>query len=366
MPRVSSRPHTGRDRLVWVDVARGVALVSMFVAHTAPSGGPAGVLNLSEHLTAALFAALVGVSARLEVQGLGVGRALVRAMVRAAALLGAAWLTSLFDAAVVDVLTHLAVITVLMALLAALPLAVHLVLALLAGGGGILLPASGTLAVADALAPAARALGLDPAELVPAVAGFLTAGPYRLTAFLGWALLGAVLVRTVHGTTTALPRSGRLVGLGWGVGGVVLAGLVILLSRVQTGAAPVPYTGTAAEILVDTGLVLGVLGLCAAVVPSRPSPATDLLAVPGSMTLSVYVAHQAYLGWVLTAGPGPWVDGRGADDTWFNLAVLLAGGILLPLLWRGLVRVRPFRAGPLEGVVRLVTDPIGRRSRGEH
>lgn len=69
---------------------------------------------------------------------------------------------------------------------------------------------------------------------------------------------------------------------------------------------------------------------------------------------------------MLTAGPGPWVDGRGADDTWFNLAALLAGGILLPLLWRALVRVRPFRVGPLEGVVRLVTDPIGRRPRGEH
>ncbi len=362
MPRVSSRPHTGRDRLVWVDVARGVALVSMFVAHVAPSGGPAGVLNLSEHLTAALFAALVGVSARLEVQGLGVGRALVRAMVRAAALLGAAWLTSLFDAAVVDVLTHLAVITVLMALLAALPLAVHLVLALLAGGGGILLTAAGTLAVADALAPAARALGLDLAELVPAVAGFLTAGPYRLTSFLAWALLGAVLVRTVHGTTTTtLPRSARLTGLGWAAGGVALAGIVLALSRTQTGAMPVPYTGTAAEILVDTGLVLGVLGLCAAVVPARVPLLTDLLAVPGAMTLSVYVAHQAYLGRVLDAGPGPWLDDAGRDDTWFNLAVLVLGAILLPLLWRALVRVRPFRAGPLEGIIRLATDPIARR-----
>ncbi|MFJ3312230.1 hypothetical protein ACIPJU_05400 [Micrococcus endophyticus] len=358
--------HTTRDRLVWVDVARGLALVSMMVAHVAPTGGPAGILNLSEHLTAALFAALVGVSACLEATRFGLGRALVRALIRAAALLGAAWLTSLFGAAVVDILTHLAVVTVFMALLAALPLAVHLVLALLAGGGGILLAQTGSARVVDALAPAASALGLDPAGLHRWTSFLVVDGPYRLPLLLAWALLGAVLVRTVHGTTTALPRSGRLVGLGWGVGGVVLAGLVILLSRVQTGAAPVPYTGTAAEILVDTGLVLGVLGLCAAVVPSRPSPATDLLAVPGSMTLSVYVAHQAYLGWVLTAGPGPWVDGRGADDTWFNLAVLLAGGILLPLLWRGLVRVRPFRVGPLEGVVRLVTDPIGRRSRGEH
>ena len=40
-------------RLVWVDVARGLALVSMFVAHAAPSGGTGGVLHLTEFLTAA-------------------------------------------------------------------------------------------------------------------------------------------------------------------------------------------------------------------------------------------------------------------------------------------------------------------------
>ena len=33
---------TARGRLVWVDVARGLALVSMMVAHTAPTGGPGG------------------------------------------------------------------------------------------------------------------------------------------------------------------------------------------------------------------------------------------------------------------------------------------------------------------------------------
>lgn len=353
--------HTARDRLIWVDVARGVALVGMMVAHVAPTGGPAGVLHLSEHLTAALFAALVGVSARLEATRLGPGRALVRALIRAAALLGAAWLTALSGAAVVDILTHLAVVTVLMALLAALPLAVHLVLALLAGGGGILLVQTGSGRVVDALAPAASALGLDPAGLHRWISLLVVDGPYRLPLLLAWALLGAVLVRTVHGaTTTTLPRSARLTGLGWAAGGVALTGIVLALSRAQTGAMPVPYTATPAEVLVDTGLVAAVLGLCAAVVPARAPLLTDLLAVPGAMTLSVYVAHQAYLGWVLRAGPGPWRDAAGRDDTWFNLGVLILGAILLPLLWRALVRVRPFHTGPLEGIVRLATDPIRR------
>ena len=40
--------------------------------------------------------------------------------------------------------------------------------------------------------------------------------------------------------------------------------------------------------------------------------------------------------------------------------MLVAGALLLPLLWRAVVRVGPFRAGPLEGVVRLLTAPFDR------
>ncbi|WP_409480485.1 hypothetical protein [Micrococcus luteus] len=348
---------TARGRLVWVDVARGLALVSMVVAHTAPTGGPGGVLHLSEHLTAPLFAALVGVGARLEAEWLGRGRAVPRALVRAAALFGAVWLTGHFGAAVVNVLAHLAVLTVVMALLAALPLGAHLVLALLSGGGGLLLAATPTADVVDRLAPAAQALGLHRPALTPWVSAFLTDGPYRLPLFLAWALLGAVLVATVHGTTTAAPaRSARLTGLAWAAGGIALAGVVLALSRTRTGAAPVPYTATPAEALLDTGLVLTVLGACAALMPRRCA----LLAVPGAMTLSVYVAHLWYLGWVLRLGPGPWRSATGTDDTWFNVTVLIAGSLLLPLLWRAIVQLGPFRAGPLEGLVRLLTAPFGR------
>lgn len=48
-----------KNRLVWPDAARGVAVLSMFVAHVAPGGG---VILLSEFLTAPLFALLVVVS----------------------------------------------------------------------------------------------------------------------------------------------------------------------------------------------------------------------------------------------------------------------------------------------------------------
>ena len=50
-----------------VDVVRAVVLVSMYVAHVAPSSGPGRVLELSEYLTMPLFALLVGVGAQLGV-----------------------------------------------------------------------------------------------------------------------------------------------------------------------------------------------------------------------------------------------------------------------------------------------------------
>lgn len=46
-------------RHLWLDLARGLAVVSMLVAHTAPAGG---IFNVTEYLTAPLFAALIGAS----------------------------------------------------------------------------------------------------------------------------------------------------------------------------------------------------------------------------------------------------------------------------------------------------------------
>jgi hypothetical protein len=50
--RVAPTVAVERSRDLGVDVARGVAVFSMFVAHFAPSAGPGGVLILSEYLTA--------------------------------------------------------------------------------------------------------------------------------------------------------------------------------------------------------------------------------------------------------------------------------------------------------------------------
>ncbi|MDY6054684.1 hypothetical protein [Micrococcus sp.] len=373
-----------RHRLVWVDVARGLALVSMMIAHTAPSGGPAGVLNLSEFLTAALFAALVGVGSALERRRYGAGRTLVLAAVRALALWAAAFLADLFGAQVVDILRHLALVTLAMGVFGALPRVGRAVLALVGVALGVWLTALGTVTVAahlsaglaplqEATAPIRAQLGnvgaaleiTDP-EVLMWTASYLTAGPYRLPLLLAWALLGSVLVASV----VRFEGVARVTAVAWAGAGLLVAGAGLAWSRWHIGEFPTPYTASLADVAVTGGLVVLALGLCAAVVPAHLPWLTDPLAVAGSMTLSVYVAHQAYLGWAvggwtvfggaLQPGPGPWVNAAGTDDTWFNLVVLIVAAVLLPLLWRRLVRARPWQRGPLEGVVGLVTGRIAR------
>lgn len=354
MPATASRRRPVapgvRPRLAWLDVARGVALLSMFVAHVAPTPGPAGVLNLSEFLTAALFAALVGASVDLEADRYGWPRAAFAALVRAGVLVACGALTGMFGAAVVDVLTHLAVVMLVSLLLCRVPPAVLAAVGAFLAAVGVWVTRAGPQQVMEWAAPLVPA-GLDPAVAGTLATSWLASGPYRILLLCAYGLLGMVLVRL-------LQRSPRLRALGWAAAGAAVGAAAVFTARAQTGESPIPYTGTVMEAVLCLGLVTAALGACAGLTPDRWPRPTGLLAVPGSMTLSVYVAHQGYLGWVLTLGPGPWRSPSGTDDTWANLAVLCLGGILLPLLWRALVRAEPWRRGPLEGPVRLLTDPI--------
>lgn len=381
MPATASRrrpPASGpRPRLVWLDVARGLALLSMFTAHVAPSPGPLGVLNLSEFLTAALFAALVGASVDLEADRCGWPRAAGATLVRAAALAACGWLSGFLRADVVDVLSHLAVVMLLAVLLCRLPSAVLAGLGVLAATAGVWVTRAGPQEVMDWAAPLLQA-GADPALVGTVVSGWLTSGPYRILLLWAYGLFGMVLVRLLR-------RSLRRTALVGAAAGAAVGAAAVFAARAQTGESPIPYTGTVAEVVLCLGLVAAALGLCAGLAPDRRPGADEvvgrrgaagrrgasgvsgvsgLLAVPGSMTLTVYVAHQAYLGWGRVAlgafgdGTGLWNDAVGRDDTWFNLAVLSVGGILLPLLWRGVVRAEPWRRGPLEGPIRLLTGPI--------
>lgn len=328
----------GRTRDLGVDVARGVALVSMFVAHFAPSDGPGGVLLLSEFLTAPLFALLIGWGAVLGRGRLGEWSSV---LVRTATLVGLGLLLEDAGAQIVVILVWLGVLTALCAVLVRLP---DVVLGVL---GVALL----------ALAPGwkeewstrigewrfERMMAAEPAGgLYPWAVDLLVAGPYyRLTGLVLAAVVGILLAR--HG--------GRLVTWATGAAGVLLAAALVVADR-RGELDLVPYSGTTEVLLLEVALVAAVAQaarLLAGWLPQVLSPLADA----GRVTLSAYVA-QIYVAaaWVRDREPGF------RDDSWVLLGGMVVLSLALGWAWPRLVRRQPWSRGPLEGPERALADGL--------
>jgi hypothetical protein len=323
-----------------VDALRGVALMSMFVAHVAPSDGPGGLLNLSEYLTYPLFAAIVGMGAWLG-RDQPFGSALVRGGVLVALGL---WLDGR-GSFVIIVLAYLGLLTWVMHPLSRCRTAV-------VGAVGLL---------SLAAAPPLRHALLDQrpelylhghatsARLLDWVA---TGDEYRLTSMVGYACLGMVLLREVRGgRLSTRARQGVAVA-------VLFVGVVVFGAAGRTGVVELhPYEATWREHAF-CALLLALVALSTVVVAGSLGVATRAFAAVGQMALSLYVLQILYLAaYVHDIHPG-----LTADDSWGNLALLVVGSFLLVLAWRTVVRRGVFRRGPLEGVTALlVRAHLGRR-----
>lgn len=95
--------------------------------------------------------------------------------------------------------------------------------------------------------------------------------------------------------------------------------------------------------------VLGAALLFCRVIPRLLSP----LAVAGSMTLTLYVCHMAFLHFY------PIGDYSTDQELNLALAIQIVGALIISVLWRLL-----FHRGPLEGLVgelsKKIADPRGR------
>ncbi|WP_281711394.1 hypothetical protein [Dermacoccus nishinomiyaensis] len=334
-PRRARRGVHRRDARV--DMLRGLALVSMFVAHCAPDDGPFRLAALTEFATAPLFALLIGISAMLADRGnAGLTVAFVRAGVRAAVLVALGLWIEPWGAQVDVVLVYLALPTLLAPLLARLPDTVLLGIATMSWAAAPALLSWGRTRSTEALVA-----GDDVGHRLWDV---VVAGPhYRLTTLLVFTCLGIVLWRW----TRAVPAwSAGLAGL------VALAGAALLMAAKTSGRlAFEPYDGSHLEIVLEALLVGGFALAWFAVVPERFC--LPALAAAGSMTLSVYVLQIAYLAWyVRELHPGE------RDDAWGNVGVLCVGALVLPMAWRSLVSREPWSRGPLEGATAAVTRGI--------
>lgn len=324
-----------------VDLVRCLALASMYVAHVAPARGPAHVLELSEYWTMPLFSMLIGVSAQLMVwSNTPVGRWRRSMGVRAAVLIGLGLALEQAGAQVVIILVHLGVLVLVAGLLARL------------STGGIAVAAVttfvGTLLLVEHVTSAQFVDGGWVAE----VAQFMwVGGPYRLLLMVGYSLVGILVSRWwLQGAQASSVVQPGVVGSGLLVIGAAMFGAE-QLGRLDL----VPYSGTAQETVLDTLLAVGVtgVGLALARALGRVPIGRGVLSVlagAGAMTLSLYALQVLWLAYdVRVLHPGE------RDDSWVNLAVLCVGSLVLAWAWHTLVRVEPWRRGPIEGPVSLAT-----------
>lgn len=340
-------PHGTVGRQTWLDLARGVAVVSMIVAHTSPWGG---LWNLSEYLTAPLFAFLVGVSLHLAWLRAAreYGRYVLANVLRGLLLVVAGELLQAVYYPIIVVLQTLGILTILLAplvpALVARPWAAYAVSVTAAGLSPWLMQA-GRLWRSSARHPA----------LVDWLVEVLVAGDaYRVSSFLalgaaGVAAAGLLLRTPREGVRGALPAVVLLIGS---------ALLYVLGKATPIGADP--YSGTTPEIagsiLLSASAAAACWWLVAELGERRARHYLGAVTATGRMALSAYALQILALAFIV----GVW-ELRG-DDHWAMSTGVTA--LCLTFCWAWL-KVAPI--GPLELVLRLpgtVLSP-GRAEGGE-
>ncbi|MFW6775101.1 heparan-alpha-glucosaminide N-acetyltransferase domain-containing protein [Nocardioides sp. CPCC 205120] len=338
-------PTPSRD--LAVDAARGVALLSMFVAHFAPTLGPGQVLLLADHLTAPLFALLIGWGAQL---GRGRRGEWSSVLVRGAALVGLGLVLEDAGAQIAVVLVWLGVLTLLAVLLVRLPDVVLAVAAAALLWTAPDLVSSATTHLGEWRIE--RVFAGEPADgLYPRALEVLAAGPfYRLVELAPMAAAGVLLAR----------HSGRVVTLVTLAAAALLAA-ALLGAEAAGEVALAPYSGTHLVLALELALcVLVVQG--ARALESLPGaagrvvrPVLALLAGAGAVALTAYVVQVLVAAaWVRDAPPGT------TDDSWLLLGGLAAGTVALGWAWPRIVRWRPWDRGPVEGPLRALAQGLDR------
>lgn len=315
-----------RTRQVWLDLARGLAVVSMVVAHTAPAGG---IFNVSEYLTAPLFAAVIGAGVWLSWRSWTRGRGsfVAAQAIRGAMLVVMGLLLQPVYWQIVVVLQWLGVVT----------LATAVAVVLGARGRSAGLAGAALLAVSPPLMTWARTAA--PGGPLGDALQFVIAGPYyRAVPMVGYALLGVALVAALDRAPS--PRR----PLWAAVAGAGLAAAAVAIGK-STGLGADPYSGTYPELAACVGLVVAALAGCRWVALRWPrlARALDPLAATGRMAMTAYVAQSVILR-LLTEG---FLDG-GRDDHWWVMGTTIALIVALCWAWdRGLGR------GPFERLLRI-------------
>ena len=325
-------------RLEGLDAARGIAVLSMLVAHLSPVGG---VLELSEYLTAPLFAVVIAVAMalRLESGTVSAARFVGDNVLRGVLLLVVGVALQMTYGQIDVVLPYLGVLVVVLA-----PLAVLLRrLPVLTLGAAV-----GAAVVGPIVMERARGLVADGAVTGPLrdLLLWTAAGAnYRLASFLPMALGGLVLVMLLGRLDRLLTTTAAAAVL------LGTAALVHVMGR-ATDEGAAAYSGTTAEVVAATflasGVVLGSFALVLGVRERLPrlAPALEPVLSTGRLAFTAYTLQILVL-----AAISP-LRGGARDDSFLVLGVttvLVVGTCLL--------LDRRFGTGPFELLSRAVRVP---------
>lgn len=321
-----------------MDAARGVAVLLLFVAQTAPSDGPFNVLQLSEFVPPPLFALLIGMTAQLATS---TGARFRLFLTWGAGLIGVGMLLSLVPSQIIGMLVYLGALAIICGLLTRLPspvvAAIGLVMFVLEPWLKLTTTSWWYHHVMQLQISWTGRRGLDVVDLVTAGQSF------RLTGLVIYACAGIILIRMVN--------NGRA-HASVATGGLLLAGGVYLLDKLG-GPQLHPYTGTHQVLLFNLGSVVAISEFTRLVAGRWPKPLEPLSEV-GGMWLTMYVgmtlSTAAYL---QLAPPGS------RDDSWWVLGGLVVGSLVFAVAWTRIFRNTRFREGPVEGLFDLLArrDP---------
>ncbi len=325
-----------QTRIAGVDIARGLAVLGMFVAHILPDGGTE---NLADGRSSVLFATLAGVSLGLLTGGIhpapvGQRSRLVGAVaLRGLALILLGLLLWTLDSGIAIILDYYGsfFLVLLPVLFAPRAVLVPIALACLTVGTAIL----------DAAPDDPRVLIGDDLLLWLPTEWWVT-GYYPGLLWLGYLLVGLTLARsdlTRRGTQIAMAVGG-VAASSAGYGGAILL-----------GSDASAHSNTLWEGLGAGGFAVALLGLLLLIARRGVAIALSPLGAVGAMPLTIYTAQIIVLALFRGAHPSD----ANASEEWVLLAALVAGSLLAASLWRGFAG-----KGPLERLMASVSG-LGNR-----
>ncbi len=340
-PLVVPPPQLAPGRLVVPDVLRGVAILSMLIAHAKPllPSLPPGlplVIGSANDVASPLFALVMGLSAEILTQRTprpGRWRMLLQQVARGLVLIALGVWMSNWGSWVAVVLSYLGVLLLVGA--PVLLLSTRWV-------AGIAIGAAVLSDPVNAWARVSLSALVGDSAVATLIAEWVFLGySYRLTNLLPFFLLGALLMR--HG----FRRDRYLVAM------AIVAPIAYAVRPVVTAVFDTPphVSGSYVDTLHDVGLVLAVYVVIVFLATvDRPKPARIIaivfepLRAIGSVALSLYLLHVALIALWTSLGFAV------VDNDYVRLLLLVPAMVVAGWLWWRFIGV-----GPVEWLLGWVT-----------